>query len=203
MSTPLLGHLDPEFIHLIDRTQSLLRYVMQTENSLTVPISGTGSAAMEAAIANMVEEGDRVLVCVAGYFGLRLEDMAGRYGGIVQTIHRPWGEVFTANEIRDALKIFPAKIVAIVHAETSTGAKQPLQDIANVVHEMDAILIVDAVTSLGGIPVYVDDWKLDVVYSGSQKCLSCPPGMNPITLGPTAIRVLTDRKTKVKNWYRT
>ena len=201
MSTPLLGHLDPEFIHLMDRTQSLLRYVMQTENPLTVPISGTGSAAMEAAIANMVEESDRVLVCVAGYFGLRLADMADRYGGIVHTIHRPWGEVFTSNEIRDALKIFPAKIVAIVHAETSTGAKQPLQDIANVVHEMDAILIVDAVTSLGGIPIYVDDWKLDVVYSGSQKCLSCPPGMSPITLGPDAIRVLANRKTKVKNWY--
>lgn len=201
MSAPLLGHLDPKFVHLMDQTQELLRYTLQTENLLTIPVSGTGSAAMEAAIANMVEDGDKVLVCVAGYFGLRLADMVGRYGGILQTIQRPWGEVFTAGEIKAVLQGFPAKIVAIVHAETSTGAKQPLQEIVKVVHEMNAILIVDAVTSLGGIPFFTDEWDLDVVYSGSQKCLSCPPGMSPITLAPRAIEVLKNRKSQVKNWY--
>lgn len=201
MAAPLLGHLDPRFIDLMDRNQALLRYVMQTENPLTIPISGTGSAAMEAAVANMVEEGDKVLIFVNGYFGLRLADMAGRYGGVVETIHRPWGEVFTPDEVKDALKKFPAKVVIIVHAETSTGAKQPLEEIAKITHEMNAILIVDAVTSLGGIPLFVDEWDLDVVYSGSQKCLSCPPGMSPITLGPRAIQKLKDRKSQVKNWY--
>ncbi len=201
MSTPLLGHLDPRFVDLMDRTQALLRYAMQTENPLTIPVSGTGSAAMEAAVANMIEPGDKVLVCVNGYFGLRLADMAGRYGGIVETIQRPWGEVFSADEVKEALKNFPARVVAIVHAETSTGAKQPLEEIAKIVHSLNAILIVDAVTSLGGVPLFVDAWDLDVVYSGSQKCLSCPPGMGPITLGPRAIDALSKRKTQVKNWY--
>ena len=201
MATPLLGHLDPKFVQLMDRTQELLRFVMQTENSLTIPISGTGSAAMEAAVANMVEDGVPVLVCVSGYFGLRLADMVGRYGGVLQTIQRPWGEVFSASEIEEALKKYHSKVVAIVHAETSTGAKQPLQEIVKVVHEMNAIIIVDAVTSLGGIPFFTDEWDLDVVYSGSQKCLSCPPGMSPITLGPRAIEVLNNRKSQVKSWY--
>jgi alanine-glyoxylate transaminase / serine-glyoxylate transaminase / serine-pyruvate transaminase len=201
MAVPLLGHLDPNFVQLMDRTQGLLRHVMQTDNLLTIPVSGTGSAAMEAAIANMVEYGDKVLVCVAGYFGLRLADMVVRYGGILQTIQRPWGEVFTANDIEEALQKSHAKIVAIVHAETSTGAKQPLEEIVKVVHNMNAILIVDTVTSLGGIPFYTDVWDLDVVYSGSQKCLSCPPGMSPISLGSRAIDVLNSRKSQVKSWY--
>jgi len=201
MATPLLGHLDPKFVQLMDRTQELLRYVMQTENSLTIPISGTGSAAMEGSVANMVEDGVPVLVCVSGYFGLRLADMVGRYGGVLQTIQRPWGEVFSTSEIEEALKKHHSKVVVIVHAETSTGAKQPLQEIVKVVHEMNAIIIVDAVTSLGGIPFFTDEWDLDVVYSGSQKCLSCPPGMSPITLGPRAIEVLNNRKSLVKSWY--
>ncbi len=201
MATPLVGHLDPAFIQLMDRTQTLLRYVFQTDNKLTIPVSGTGTAAMETAVANMVEPGDPVLVCINGYFGLRIADMAGRYGGQVETITRPWGEVFTPEDVKAALEERPAKIVAIVHAETSTGAQQPLDEITKIVHEHGAILIVDAVTSLGGIPVRVDDVGIDVCYSGSQKCLSCPPSPSPVTFGERAVEKLRSRKTKVTNWY--
>ncbi|MBN1313486.1 MAG: alanine--glyoxylate aminotransferase family protein [Anaerolineae bacterium] len=201
MAAPVLGHLDPAFLSIMDRIQQLLRYVFQTENSLTLPVSGTGSAAMETAVANMVEPGDPVLVCVNGYFGGRIAEMSRRYGGDVQTIDRPWGEVFGAEEVRDALARRPARIVAIVHAETSTGALQPLDEIAQVVRERGGILIVDAVTSLGGVPVRVDDVGIDVCYSGSQKCLGCPPGAGPITLGSRAIDKLEQRKSPGTNWY--
>lgn len=201
MASPLVGHLDPYFLEIMERTQQLLRYVYETENRLTVPISGTGSAAMEAAVANMVEPGDRVLVCINGYFGGRLVDMAERYGAEVQAIHRPWGEVFTAEEVEQALRKFPAKVVGIVHAETSTGALQPLEDIARVVHEHGGLFLVDAVTSLGGVSVGVDAIGIDICYSGTQKCLSCPPGLGPISLGPRALEALHNRKQKVANWY--
>jgi len=201
MTTPLLGHLDPAFLGLMDRIQELLRYVFETSNRLTIPISGTGSAAMEAAVANMVEPGDKVLVCSNGYFSLRIAEMARRYGGDVLTITRPWGEVFTAEEVEAALQQHPAKVVAVVHAETSTGALQPLDDILRVVHQAGAYLIVDAVTSLGGLPVSVDLRKIDVCYSGAQKCLSAPPGVSPITFSPRAAEVLRERRTPVANWY--
>jgi len=201
MAAPVLGHLDPAFLSIMDGIQELLRYVFQTENPLTLSVSGTGSAAMETAVANMVEPGDPVMVCVNGYFGGRIAEMARRYGGEVQTIDCSWGEVFSAEEIRDALTRRPARIVAIVHAETSTGALQPLDEIAQVVHEQGGILIVDAVTSLGGVPVRVDEVGIDVCYSGSQKCLGCPPGAGPITLGPRAIDKLEQRKSPVTNWY--
>lgn len=201
MAQPLVGHLDPFFLKLMDETQELLRYVFQTENQLTIPVSGTGSAAMEAAVANMVEPGDAVLVCVNGYFGGRLAEMAGRYGGKVHTITQPWGQIFSPEQVKEALDEFPAKIVAIVHAETSTGACQPLDEIARVVHEHGAIFIVDAVTSLGGVPIRVDKLGIDVCYSGTQKCLSCPPGLGPITLGPRAMEILQQRKTPVISWY--
>lgn len=201
MATPLVGHLDPAFLELMDRTQILLRYVFETENKLTIPVSGTGTAAMETAVANLVEPGDRVLVCVNGYFGLRIADMAARYGGQVETIIRPWGTVFSAAEVGAALDQHPAQVVAIVHAETSTGALQPLEEIVNVVHAHGAVLIVDAVTSLGGIPVRVDALGIDACYSGSQKCLSCPPGASPITFGQRAVEKLRNRATGVKNWY--
>ena len=201
MATPLVGHLDPYFLEIMGRTQDLLRYVFETENRLTVPISGTGSAAMEAAVANMIEPGDAVLVCINGYFGLRLVDMAGRYEGEVSTIEKPWGEVFEVSEIEQALQAKPAKVVAIVHAETSTGARQPMEGIADVVHTQGGVLITDAVTSLGGISVKVDELGLDVCYSGSQKCLSCPPGVSPITLSPRAEERLMARKSPVANWY--
>ena len=201
MAMPLVGHLDPYFLQIMDRTQTLLRYVFETENRLTIPISGTGSAGMEAAVANLVEHGDRVLICINGYFGLRLADMAGRYGAEVATITRPWGEVFSAEEIQQALERQPAKVVAIVQAETSTGALQPLDEIAKVVHAAGGLLLVDAVTSLGGLPVRVDAIGIDACYSGTQKCLSVPPGLAPLTFGPRAVQALHDRKFKVANWY--
>ena len=201
MSRPLVGHLDPTFIEVMDRIQSLLRYTFETVNPLTIPVSGTGSAAMEAAVANMVEPGDSVLVCINGYFGLRLAEMARRYGAEVQTITRPWGEIFTAGDVEHAMQAHPPKVVALVQAETSTGAEQPLDEIARVVHAKGAILIVDAVTSLGGVPVRVDDVGIDVCYSGTQKCLGCPPGLGPITVGPRAEEVLRARSRPVANWY--
>lgn len=201
MGTPLLGHLDPQFVEIMDRTQTMLRYVFQTRNPITIPVSGTGTAAMEAAVANMVEPGDSVLVCVSGYFGLRIADMAKRYGGQVEVITRPWGQVFTPEEVKAALDRRPARIVAIVHAETSTGACQPLEEIVKIVHKQGGLIIVDAVTSLGGVPLLVDDWGIDVCYSGAQKCLSCPPGISPITFNANAIQKLEARKTQVTNWY--
>ncbi len=201
MAAPLVGHLDPEFVHLMDRTQELLRYTFRTENKLTIPVSGTGSAAMEASIANSVEPGTPVLICINGYFGERLADMAKRYGGDVSTIHRPWGEVFTPSEIEQALREKPAKVVAIVHAETSTGAEQPLDEIAKIVHNHGAILIVDAVTSLGGVPLSVDEIGIDICYSGTQKCISAPPGLGPITFNERALNLIQSRKAPVTSWY--
>jgi alanine-glyoxylate transaminase/serine-glyoxylate transaminase/serine-pyruvate transaminase len=201
MATPLVGYLDPSFVQLMDHTQTLLRYVFQTENNLTLSVSGTGTAAMETAVANMVEIGDPVLVCVNGYFGSRIAEMARRYGGEVRILTCPWGEVFSPEAIQAELEHQSAKVVAIVHAETSTGALQPLEDIARIVHQHGAILIVDAVTSLGGAPILVDEFDIDVCYSGSQKCLSCPPIPSPITFGPRAVEKLETRTTKVPNWY--
>jgi alanine-glyoxylate transaminase/serine-glyoxylate transaminase/serine-pyruvate transaminase len=201
MTNSMVGHLDPYFVELMDKVQDLLRYLFQTENMLTIPVSGTGTAAMETAIANMVEPGDSVLICINGYFGQRLAEMAERYGGDVQTITRPWGEVFTSDEVKAALDARPAKVVAIVHGETSSGAEQPLADITKVIHDQDGVLIVDTVASLGGVPLQVDEIGIDVCYSGSQKCLSCPPGLGPITLSPRAEEVMRNRKTPVANWY--
>jgi len=186
---------------LMDRTQVMLRQAFETQNPLTLAVPGTGSAGMEAALANLIEPGDSVLVCSNGYFSLRMAEMARRYGAQVQVITRPWGEIFTTSEIKQALEAQPAKIVALVHAETSTGALQPLEEIAPVVHTNGALLLVDAVTSLGGLPVRVDETGIDICYSGSQKCLSCPPGLAPITLGQRAEQALSARKTPVANWY--
>ncbi len=201
MATPLLGHLDPSFLEIMDRTQMMLRYVFQTTNQLTLPVSGTGTAAMEASIVNTVESGTKVLVCINGYFSARLAEMAGRCGADLKTIQRPWGDVFTPGEVDLALNEHPAKVVAIVHAETSTGAMQPLDEIVKVVHKHGAILIVDAVTSLGGVPILVDELGIDVCYSGAQKCLGSPPGSSPITVSPRTVEFLGQRKTKVSNFY--
>lgn len=201
LGMPLLGHLDPAFITLMNETQELLRYAWQTDNQFTVPVSGTGSAAMEASLANTVEPGDRVLIGVAGYFGLRLVDMAGRYGADVRRMEKPWGEVFSLDELRAGLAEHRPAILALVHAETSTGARQPLAGVADLCREYDCLLLVDTVTSLGGLPLFLDAWGIDVAYSGSQKCLSCPPGLAPLSLGPRAVEKLNRRKTKVSNWY--
>jgi alanine-glyoxylate transaminase/serine-glyoxylate transaminase/serine-pyruvate transaminase len=201
MAAPLVGHLDPTFLELMDRTQLMLRQVFETHNPLTLAVPGTGSAGMEAALANIIEPGDSVLVCSNGFFSLRMAEMARRYGAQVQLISRPWGEIFTPSEIKQALEAQPAKIVALVHAETSTGALQPLDEIAQIVHQYGALLLVDAVTSLGGLPVRVDATGIDICYSGSQKCLSCPPGLAPITLSQRAEQALSARKIPVANWY--
>lgn len=202
MATPLVGHLDPEFLAVMNQVQQLLRYVFQTKNELTIPVSGTGSAGMEAALVNFIEPGDNVLIGVNGYFGERLCDMASRLGATVDRLERPWGEVFDPDEVAGALRQKTYKLVAVVHAETSTGALQPhVAEIARAAHEYGAILVLDTVTSLGGVPVEIDAWDVDVAYSGTQKCLSCPPGLAPITVGPRAREILRNRKSKVPNWY--
>ncbi len=201
MAKPLIGHLDPVFVGLMDETQELLRYAFQTENKLTLAVSGTGSAGMETIVVNLIEPGDPMLVCVNGIFGARMVDVAERARAKVTTIERPYGETFDPDEIRRALKAHPAKVVGIVQAETSTGAWQPLEEIAEIVHEAGALLAVDAVTSLAGVPLEVDAWEIDAVYSGTQKCLSCPPGLAPVTLGARAVETLAARKTKVQSWY--
>ncbi len=201
MSAPLLGHLDPEFVKIMDESKRLLQYTFQTENYLTLPVSATGSAGMEAALCNMIEPGDTALVCVSGVFGERMCDIVERCQGKLLRVDAEWGHVVQPEEVEAVLKQNQVKVVAIVHAETSTGAHQPLGDIGRLAHEHDALFLVDTVTSLGGCPVKVDEWHLDVVYSGTQKCLSCPPGLAPITFGPRAVKALEARKTKVQSWY--
>ena len=201
LGAPQVGHLDPTFITLMNEVQSLLRYAWQTDNQLTIPVSGTGSAAMEASVANMVEPDDVFLVGVNGYFGERLIDMAGRYGADVRRIDRPWGEVFTLDELRSALETHRPAVLALVHAETSTGARQPLDGVGDLCREFDCLLLIDSVTSLGGVPLFLDAWGVDVAYSGSQKCLSCPPGIAPLTLGTRAVARLNGRSSRVANWY--
>ncbi|MGD1908120.1 MAG: pyridoxal-phosphate-dependent aminotransferase family protein [Leptolyngbyaceae cyanobacterium] len=201
MNRQPIGHLDPAYLDLMDEVQELLRYAWQTDNQMTYPVPGTGSAAMEATLANVIEPGDKVLVGVMGYFGNRLVDMAGRYGADVQTIHRPWGEAFSLTEIRTALETHRPALLALVHAETSTGVRQPMEGIGALCREFDCLLVIDTVTSLGGVPIFLDEWQVDLAYSCSQKGLSCPPGMSPFTMGPRALEKLDRRQTKVANWY--
>lgn len=201
MNQPIVGHLDPAFLGLMDEIQSLLRYVWQTENPLTIAVSGTGSAAMEATIANAVQPDDVVLVGVSGYFGNRLVDMAGRYGAEVKTITKPWGQVFSLEELRTALEQHRPAILALVHAETSTGARQPLEGVGDLCREFSCLLLLDTVTSLGGVPLFLDEWGVDLAYSCSQKGLGCPPGASPFTMSPRALEKLQQRPTKVANWY--
>jgi alanine-glyoxylate transaminase/serine-glyoxylate transaminase/serine-pyruvate transaminase len=201
MATPLVGHLDPEFLVIMDETKELLRYVFQTKNDLTIPVSGTGSAGMEASLCNIIEPGDPAVVVVKGVFGERMYDVAGRCGAQVKRIEVEWGRIVEPDQVKAALKDDGAKVVAIVHAETSTGVLQPLEEISQIVHEHGAFLLVDTVTSLGGHPVKVDEWGIDICYSGSQKCLSCPPGLAPITFNERAVKSMRNRKSKVQSWY--
>ncbi len=201
LSASTVGHLDPYYLQLMNAMQGMLRELFRTQNEMTLAISGTGSAGMEAALVNLVEPGDNVLVCVNGVFGGRMVDVATRAGANVTKLERPWGEVFSPDELRAAISTSGAKVVGIVMAETSTGAWQPIEESSRIVHEAGALLIVDAVTALGGIPVEVDAWNIDCCYSGSQKCLSCPPGLAPITFSPQAMAKIAARKSKVQSWY--
>jgi alanine-glyoxylate transaminase/serine-glyoxylate transaminase/serine-pyruvate transaminase len=198
--TPI-GHLDPLYIELMGEVQELLRYTWQTDNRLTLPMSGTGSAAMEATIANTVEPGDKVLIAIKGYFGHRLADMAGRYGAEVVTIERPWGEAFQLDELEQALISHRPALLAIVHAETSTGVCQPMEGVGALCRRYDCLLLLDTVTSLGAVPLFLDEWQVDLAYSCSQKGLSCPPGLGPFSMGPRAEAKLAARRGKVPNWY--
>jgi len=202
LSTPLVGHLDPEFIKLMDETKALLRFVFETENELTLPISGTGSAGMEACLINLLEEGDEAIVAVNGVFGTRMIDIVERCRAKAIAVEAPWGRIVDPADIATALrKAHKPKLVAAVHAETSTGVLQPLDDIARLAHESGALFVVDAVTSLGGVPVQIDERRIDACYSGTQKCLSCPPGLSPLTFGDRALEVLRRRRSKVPCWY--
>lgn len=201
MGMPQLSHLDPAFIQIMNETQELLRYAWQTDNELTLAISGTGSAAMETAVANLVERGDVVLVGVMGFFGERLVEMASRHGADVRVIEKPWGEVFSRDEIYAAVQEHRPAVLMLVHAETSTGALQPLDGIGAICREFDCLLLTDAVTSLGAAPMLVDEWGVDAAYSCSQKGLSCPPGASPVTFGPRAVEKIGRRRHKVDTWY--
>jgi len=201
LSRTPIGHLDPLYVELMGEVQGLLRYAWQTDNRLTIPMSGTGSAAMEATLANTIEPGDTVLVAVMGYFGLRLADMAGRYRANVVTIEKAWGEAFSLEELEQAVSTHKPAILAMVHAETSTGVCQPMEGIGDLCRAHDCLLLLDTVTSLGGVPLFLDDWKVDLAYSCSQKGLSCPPGLGPFTMGPRAEAKMMGRSGKVPNWY--
>ena len=201
LSRTPIGHLDPLYVELMAEVQELLRYAWQTDNRLTLPMSGSGSAAMEATLANTVEPGDRVLVAVKGYFGNRLVDMAGRYRADVRVVEKPWGEAFSLDELEAALIEHKPAILAMVHAETSTGICQPMDGVGDLCRKHNCLLLLDTVTSLGGVPLFLDAWKVDLAYSCSQKGLSCPPGLGPFTMGPRAEEKLAARKDKVPNWY--
>jgi alanine-glyoxylate transaminase/serine-glyoxylate transaminase/serine-pyruvate transaminase len=202
MSLPLVGHLDPAFVKLMEEIKAMLRAVFLTKNDMTFPISGTGSAGMEFCCVNLIEPGDEVIIGVNGVFGTRMCDVAERCGAKVTKVESPWGQIITPQQIADALKkVSKPKFVAIVHAETSTGALTSVEEISKLAHEAGALFVLDTVTSLGGCPVRLDDWQVDAVYSGTQKCLSCPPGLSPVSLSPRAMEVATKRKTKVQSWY--
>lgn len=201
MGKPTVGHLDPFYLQLMNAMQDKLRAVFQTKNEMTMAISATGSAGMEATIVNLIEPGDSMVACVNGVFGGRMVDVAQRAGAEVTKVEKPWGSVFSPDDLKDALSTAKPKAVGIVMAETSTGASQPIKEIADLVHDAGAMLIVDSVTSLGGMPVKVDEWGIDAIYSGSQKCLSCPPGLAPVSFSQKAVDVILNRKTKVQSWY--
>lgn len=202
MATPLVGHLDPDFLTIMADIQGMLRTVFQTENPLTLAVSGTGTAAMEAAVGNLVEPGDVMLACVQGFFGARLADLGARYGAEVVRLEVPWGEVHDPQAIDEALTRTPAKVVTLVHAETSTGARQPgIAEIAAACHRREAVLVLDVVTSLGGIPVEVDAWGVDIAYGAGQKALSAPPGFSPITVNERARRAIAARRRPPPVFY--
>ncbi len=201
LGRPTIGHLDPVFLQLMDDVRTKLKAVFRTKNEMTLAVSGTGSAGMETLFVNLVEPGDKILICVNGVFGGRMVDVATRCGAQVEKIEAPWGQTFDQNVVIDAIDRIKPKAIAIVNAETSTGAHQPIDKLGDAIHKHGGLLLVDCVTSLGGAPLEIDTWGVDAAYSGTQKCLSCPPGLAPVTLSPRAVERLEKRKMKVQSWY--
>lgn len=202
MSRPTIGHLDPTFVDMMDELKGLLQYAFQTKNELTIPVSGPGSAGMETCFVNMVKPGDTVIVCQNGVFGGRMKENVERCGATPVMVEDEWGKAVDCQKVEDALKAHPeASVVAFVHAETSTGAQSDAKTIAELAHKHDCLVIADTVTSLGGTPVLVDEWGLDGVYSGTQKCLSCTPGLSPVTFSERAVEAIKARDTKVQSWF--
>jgi len=202
MGRPTIGHLDPQFVGMMDELKRLLQYAFRTTNPLTIPISGPGSAGMEAAFVNLVEPGDTVVVCINGVFGGRMKENIERCGATAVVVEDAWGHPVDPDKVAVALKTHPeASILAFVHAETSTGARSDAETLCRLAHEHGCLVIMDAVTSLGGIPVEVDAWGVDAVYSGSQKCLSCTPGLSPVSFSPRAVERIRSRTHKVQSWF--
>jgi alanine-glyoxylate transaminase/serine-glyoxylate transaminase/serine-pyruvate transaminase len=202
LGRPTIGHLDPKFVEMMDEVKVLLQYAFQTRNELTMPVSAPGSAGMETCFVNLMEPGDKVIVCVNGVFGARMKENVERLGGVAVVVEVAWGEPVDANKVADAFKKNPdARILAFVHAETSTGALSDAKSLVALAHQHNALAIVDAITSLGGVPLKVDEWHIDAVYSGSQKCLSCPPGLSPVSFSERAVEKLKARKTRVASWF--
>ena len=202
ISAPTLGHLDPQYIQYMDETCEMIRQVYRTENALTFPVSGTGMAGMETILVNLIEPGDEAIVMINGVFGGRMKDNMERCGATVHAVEIPWGETFSFQQFADAVAAHPdAKMLGVVHAETSTGALQDLSGVGDLLHEAGMLLAVDSVTSLAGHDVRVDDWGIDAIYSGTQKCLSCPPGLSPVSFSPRAIEKMDARETKSRSWY--
>lgn len=202
MAAPLMGHLDPEFVRMMDEVKSMVQQTLLTENQLTFVVSAPGSAGMETCLVNLLEPGDECIICINGVFGGRMIDIAERCGATVHKVEVEWGKVIEPADLKKALDQCPRpKLVALVHAETSTGALQPMEEISDMVHNAGALLMVDAVTSYCGVPLKVDEWKIDALYSGTQKCLSAPPGLSPVSFSDAAVKVLENRKTKVQSWF--
>lgn len=202
MGRPTIGHLDPEFVSMMDEMKSLLQYAFQTKNDLTIPVSAPGSAGMETCFVNMVEPGDKVIVCQNGVFGGRMQENVERAGGTAIMVQDDWGMPVDPNKLEDALKANPdARTVAVVHAETSTGAQSDVATLTEIAHKHDCLIIVDAVTSLAGTPLMIDEWGVDAVYSGTQKCLSCTPGLSPVSFSERAIERIKGRSGKVQSWF--
>ncbi len=202
MSRPTIGHLDPAFIGMMDEVKTLLKYAFQTENTLTMPVSAPGSAGMETCFTNLVEPGDKVIVCQNGVFGGRMKENVERCGGLAVMVEDAWGDAVNPQKLEDTLKAnSDAKIVAFVHAETSTGAQSDAKTLAEIARKYDCLTLVDAVTSLGGTPLRVDEWQIDAIYSGTQKCLSCTPGLSPVSFSERALDKIRNRKSKVQSWF--
>jgi alanine-glyoxylate transaminase/serine-glyoxylate transaminase/serine-pyruvate transaminase len=201
LATPMIGHLDPAFLAILDEVQQSLRRVFRTENPTTLPISGTGSAGMEACLVNLLEPGDQAVIAVQGVFGDRMSQVVERLGAVAIRVEAEMGEIVPPERLIGAIRSQRPNVVALVHAETSTGVAQPIEEVAMAARENDALVVLDCVTSLSGMDVRIDDWQIDAAYSGTQKCLACPPGLSPVTFGPRAIERLARRKTPVQSWY--